>query len=177
MQRPSTALFDAALLDSASRSIVLRRTLSSLLVIFAATLSSVPAPVQGATDTSTSGAPQAAALPTGFIERIADVNGVKINYKIGGHGPVVILLHGYAETSHMWVPLLPLLAKTRTVIAPDLRGAGDSERPPGGYDKKTLAVDIRELVHQLGYEQQVEVVGHDIGLMVAYAYAAQYLPR
>jgi len=134
----------------------------------------VPAPVQGATDTSTSGAPQAAALPTGFIERIADVNGVKINYKIGGHGPVVILLHGYAETSHMWVPLLPLLAKTRTVIAPDLRGAGDSERPPGGYDKKTLAVDIRELVHQLGYEQPVEVVGHDIGLMVAYAYAAQY---
>ena len=87
---------------------------------------------------------------------------------------MVMLLHGYAETSHMWIPLLPLLATSHTVIAPDLRGAGDSERPTGGYDKKTMAVDIRELVRRLGYDQQVEVVGHDIGLMVAYAYAAQY---
>src|SRR5258705_1136301 len=119
-------------------------------------------------------APASVRLPKGVTEKVVAVDGVKINYKIGGTGPVVVLLHGYAETSHMWVPLLPLLAKTRTVIAPDLRGAGDSERPPGGYDKKTLAVDIRELVHKLGYDQPVEVVGHDIGLMVAYAYAAQY---
>ena len=112
-------------------------------------------------------------LPAGFTEKSATVNGVKINYKIGGQGPVVVLLHSYAQTSHMWLPLLPVLAKSCTVIAPDLRGAGKSERPEGGYDKKTMAKDIRELVHQLGFNE-VSIVGHDIGLMVAYAYAAQY---
>jgi pimeloyl-ACP methyl ester carboxylesterase len=66
-----------------------------------------------------------------------------------------------------------VLAKSHTVIAPDLRGAGNSERPQGGYDKKTMGQDIRELVHQLGFNE-VSIVGHDIGLMVAYAYAAQY---
>src|SRR6202162_209252 len=73
----------------------------------------------------------------------------------------------------MWMPLMPLLATSHTVISPDLRGAGGSERTRGGDDKKTMAKDIRGLVHQLGYEQ-VSVVGHDIGLMVAYAYTAQY---
>ena len=101
------------------------------------------------------------------------MDGVKINYKIGGRGPVVVLLHGYTQTSHMWIPLMPLLAASHTVIAPDLRGAGASERAKDGYDKKTLAKDIRTLVRQLGHEQ-VQLVGHDIGLMVAYAYAAQY---
>jgi len=115
----------------------------------------------------------AARLPKGFTETIANVDGVKINYKIGGRGPVVVLLHGYAQTSHMWIPLMPLLAASHTVIAPDLRGAGGSERAKDGYDKKTMAKDIRSLVRQLGYEQ-VQLVGHDIGLMVAYAYAAQY---
>ena len=113
------------------------------------------------------------ALPKGVTEKRANVDGVRINYKIGGRGPAVVLLHGYAQTSHMWMPLMPLLAASHTVIAPDLRGAGGSARPPDGYDKKTLAKDIRGLVHQLGHEQ-VKVVGHDIGLMVAYAYAAQY---
>src|SRR5947208_1318588 len=116
-----------------------------------------------------------ARLPKGFTETIANVDGVKINYKIGGRGPVVVLLHGYAQTSHMWIPLMPLLAASHTVIAPDLRGAGGSERAKDGYDKKTMAKDIRSLVRQLGYEQ-AQLVGHDIGLMVAYAYAAQY-PR
>ncbi|MGH9532109.1 MAG: alpha/beta fold hydrolase [Terriglobales bacterium] len=115
----------------------------------------------------------AARLPQGFAEKVASVEGVRINYKIGGQGPVVVFLHGYTQTSHMWTPLLPLLAKSHTVIAPDLRGAGGSERTLDGYDKKTLAKDIRGLVHQLGYSQ-VSVVGHDIGLMVAYAYAAQF---
>src|SRR6058998_2900867 len=115
----------------------------------------------------------AARLPKGFTEKSANVNGVRINYKIGGRGSVVVLIHGYAQTSHMWTPLMPLLAMSHTVIAPDLRGAGGSERTQDGYDKKTLAKDIRGLVHQLGYVQ-VQVVGHDIGLMVAYAYAAQY---
>jgi pimeloyl-ACP methyl ester carboxylesterase len=117
----------------------------------------------------------AARLPKGFTERKARVNGVTISYKIGGQGPAVVLLHGYAQTSHMWRPLMPLLAPSHTVVAPDLRGAGGSARPPAGYDKKTMARDIHGLVRQLGH-RRVTVVGHDIGLMVAYAYAAQY-PR
>jgi pimeloyl-ACP methyl ester carboxylesterase len=112
-------------------------------------------------------------LPKGFTEKSASVNGVRINYKIGGRGPAVVLLHGYTQTSHMWMPLAPLLATSHTVIAPDLRGIGRSERTAGGYDKKTMATDIHELVRQLGHDR-VDVVGHDIGLMVAYAYAAQY---
>jgi len=118
-------------------------------------------------------APQAAPLPKGFTEKSAKVNGVRINYKIGGKGPVVVLLHGYAQTSHMWLPLMPLLARSHTVIAPDLRGIGGSERTKDGYDKKNMAKDVRELVRQLGHEK-MQLVGHDIGLMVAYAYAAQY---
>ena len=108
-----------------------------------------------------------------FKETSATVNGVRINYKIAGSGPAVLLLHGYAQTSHMWLPLMPRLASSHTVIAPDLRGIGASERAAQGYDKKTMAQDIHELVRQLGHKQ-VTVVGHDIGLMVAYAYAAQY---
>jgi pimeloyl-ACP methyl ester carboxylesterase len=114
-----------------------------------------------------------ARLPRGFVEKRANVDGVTINYKVGGQGPVVVLLHGYAQTSHMWTPLMSVLATAHTVIAPDLRGAGGSARLPAGYEKKTLARDIRGLVAKLGH-QQVMVVGHDIGLMVAYAYAAQY---
>src|SRR6201993_2927829 len=140
----------------------------------AVALTSMPALAQGAAQAcSPTVAPKAEQLPAGFTEKSATVNGVRIHYKIGGQGPAVVLLRGYAETSHMWLPLMPLLAKGHTVIAPDLRGAGDSERPEGGYDKKTMAKDIRELVQQLGYKQ-VSLVGHDIGLMVAYAYAAQY---
>ncbi|PYO37482.1 MAG: alpha/beta hydrolase, partial [Candidatus Rokuibacteriota bacterium] len=77
-----------------------------------------------------------------FREHSADVNGVRINYKIGGNGPVVALLHGYTQTSHMWIPLISVLATSHTVIAPDLRGAGASARTEDGYDKKTLAKDI-----------------------------------
>jgi pimeloyl-ACP methyl ester carboxylesterase len=115
-----------------------------------------------------------AQTPAGVVQKTAVVDGVTIAYKVAGTGPVVVLLHGYAQTSHMWLPLMPALAATHTVIAPDLRGAGGSQRPAGGYDKKTMAVEIRALVRQLGYSQPVQVVGHDIGLMVAYAYAAQY---
>ena len=85
----------------------------------------------------------------------------------------MVLLHGYAETGHMWNPLMPSLAERHTVIVPDLRGAGSSARPEAGYDKKNMAVDIHELTRSLGFDR-VSVAGHDIGLMVAYAYAAQF---
>ena len=106
-------------------------------------------------------------------DRFANVNGVRLHYLVAGKGDPVILLHGYAQNSHMWRPLIPQLAKTHTVIAPDLRGFGQSSKPMTGYDKKTMAQDIHALAQSLGYQHEV-VVGHDIGLMVAYAYAAQY---
>ncbi len=103
----------------------------------------------------------------------ADVNGVRLHYLAAGQGSPIILLHGYAQTSRMWRPLIAELAKTHTVIAPDLRGFGSSSKPERGYDKKSMAQDVHALVAKLGL-QRVGVVGHDIGLMVAYAYAAQY---
>src|SRR5712675_2449516 len=103
----------------------------------------------------------------------AKVNGVRLHYLTAGTGETVILLHGYAETSHMWRPLIAKLAGTHTVIAPDLRGAGQSSTPADGYTKAAMAQDIHALAMSLGY-QNVKIVGHDIGLMVAYAYAAQY---
>jgi len=111
--------------------------------------------------------------PAGFAERFAEVNGVRLRYLIGGKGSPVILLHGYTQTSHMWRPLMQPLARRHTVIVPDLRGAGGSAKPESGYDKKNMAVDIHELTSSLGFDR-VSIVGHDIGLMVAYAYAAQF---
>ncbi len=105
--------------------------------------------------------------------RFANVNGVRLHYLVAGKGHPVILLHGYAQNSHMWRPLIPELAKTHTVLAPDLRGFGQSSKPANGYDKKTMAQDIHALALSLGLKSAT-VVGHDIGLMVAYAYAAQY---
>ena len=112
-------------------------------------------------------------VSAGFAERFAEVNGVRLHYFIGGKGSTVVLLHGYAQTSHMWFPIMPLLAQRHTVIVPDLRGAGGSAKPESGYDKKNMAVDIHELTSSLGFDR-VSIVGHDIGLMVAYAYAAQF---
>ena len=108
-----------------------------------------------------------------IASRTAGVDGVKLHYMTAGHGPTVILLHGYAETSRMWKPIIPLLAEKFTVIAPDLPGIGDSAIPTNGLDLKTAAVRIHALAHSLGVEK-ARVVGHDIGLMVAYAYAAQF---
>ena len=105
--------------------------------------------------------------------RFARVSGTRLHYLTAGTGEPVFLLHGYAQNSHMWRPLIAELAKTRTVIAPDLRGFGQSAKPPQGYDKKTMARDIHALAASLGYDR-VSVAGHDIGLMVAYAYAAQF---
>ena len=106
-------------------------------------------------------------------DRFATVGGVRLHYLEAGKGEPVILLHGYAQNSHMWRPLMIELAKTRLVIAPDLRGFGQSSKPARGYDKKTMAQDVHALAASLGFNS-ASVVGHDIGLMVAYAYAAQY---
>ena len=117
--------------------------------------------------------PPAAARPARLVERFAKVNGVRLRYLLGGQGSAVVLLHGYAETGHMWRPIMPMLAARHTVVVPDLRGAGRSAKPASGYDKKNMAVDVHELVHALKIDR-ARIVGHDIGLMVAYAYAAQF---
>jgi pimeloyl-ACP methyl ester carboxylesterase len=105
--------------------------------------------------------------------REAEVQGVKLHYLTSGHGAPLLLLHGYAETSLMWRPLMPSFTERFTVIAPDLPGIGDSAIPADGLDMKAAAVRIHALMSSLGF-QKAEVVGHDIGLMVAYAYAAMY---
>jgi len=123
--------------------------------------------------TLAAGALAHAAPPAGFADKNADVNGTKIHYLVGGKGTPVVLLHGYTQTGHMWQPILADLAKTHTVIVPDLRGTGGSAKAPGGYEKADMAKDIHELVKLISKEPAT-VVGHDIGMMVAYAYAAQY---
>src|SRR4051794_21078567 len=110
---------------------------------------------------------------TQIKSRFSKINGVRLHCLAAGQGEPVILLHGYAQTSHMWRSLIVELARTHTVIAPDLRGFGQSAKPAVGYDKKTMAQDIHALAVSLGFERG-GIVGHDIGLMVAYAYAAQF---
>jgi len=105
--------------------------------------------------------------------KFAEVNGVRLHYLTAGEGDPVVLLHGYAQTSHMWLPLIAKLADKHMVIAPDLRGFGQSSAPDDGYTKAAMAQDIHALVKSLNYDR-IRLVGHDIGLMVAYAYAAQY---
>ena len=105
--------------------------------------------------------------------RFAKIEGKKLQYLIAGEGPAVILLHGYTQTSRMWRPLIEKLKDKFTVIAPDLPGIGDSDVPKNGSDMKTAAVRVHALAKSLGITN-ARVVGHDIGLMVAYAYAAQF---
>jgi pimeloyl-ACP methyl ester carboxylesterase len=114
--------------------------------------------------------PAAAQAPQ---SRFAEANGVRMHYLIAGKGDPIVLLHGYAETSRMWLPLIAKLAANHTVIAPDLRGFGSSAAPADGYTKAAMARDVHALIAGLKY-LKVKIVGHDIGLMVAYAYAAQY---
>lgn len=113
-------------------------------------------------------------LPSSFQARtIHSPAGAEIFVRFGGSGPVVVLLHGYAENSDSWAPLAADLMKDHTVVVPDLRGIGRSSIPTGGYDKKTQATDIRAVVTALGFDRTF-VVAHDIGNMVAYAYTATY---
>lgn len=111
--------------------------------------------------------------PANFKSKMASVNGINIHYVIGGEGEPLVLIHGFGQNWYMWNRLLPELSKHFTVIAPDLPGVGESDKPKNGYDKKTMAAVIHALVNQLGF-QKINLAGHDIGLMVAYAYAVQY---
>jgi pimeloyl-ACP methyl ester carboxylesterase len=113
-------------------------------------------------------------LPSTFQPRtIHSPAGADIFVRSGGTGPVLLLIHGYAENSDSWAPLAADLMRDHTVVVPDLRGIGRSSKTESGYDKKTQAQDMRAVVTALGYDKTV-VVAHDIGNMVAYAYAATY---
>src|SRR5438128_9971387 len=100
--------------------------------------------------------------------RFATVNGVRLHYLEAGTGSPSILLHGFGETSHMWLPLIPKLAVNHRVIAPDLRGSGRSGVPDSGYDKVTMARDIHALAQSHGWPS-IRIVGPDLRSMVAYA--------
>ncbi len=114
------------------------------------------------------------ALPEGFARSTARVGEIDVNYVRGGSGEPLVLLHGYPQNWYMWRRVLPAFADRYTIVAPDLRGAGGTTAPAHGYDKRTMAGDVHGLVTQLGLDRGVRVVGHDIGTMVAYAYAARY---
>jgi len=112
-------------------------------------------------------------FPASFRTQNIQTDGAKLHVRVGGQGPAVVLLHGFGDTGDMWAPLAADLARDHTVVVPDLRGMGLSSRPAGGYDKRTQAGDIRSVLTALGIDRAA-VVGHDIGTMVAYAYAARY---
>ena len=112
-------------------------------------------------------------FPPSFRVQDIKTDGATIHVRVGGKGPAVVLLHGFGDTGDMWAPLATDLARNHTVVVPDLRGMGLSSHPEDGYDKRTQAADIRSVLTQLGIDHAA-VVGHDIGTMVAYAYAARY---
>lgn len=113
-------------------------------------------------------------MPDGFeTMTVKTADGTDIFVRHGGSGPAALLIHGFGDIGDMWGPLAAVLAKDHTVIVPDLRGMGHSSQPQDGYDKKTQAADMRAVLTALG-QDHVVVIGHDIGTMVAYAYAASY---
>ena len=125
---------------------------------------------------ATSASAEVAPFPATFRTQDIPVEGATLHVRVGGKGPAVVLLHGFGDTGDMWVPVATDLVKDHTVVVSDLRGMGLSSIPEGGYDKKTQAGDIRGVLAALGIEHSV-VIGHDIGTMVAYAYAARYRDR
>lgn len=112
-------------------------------------------------------------FPSSFRVQDIQTDGATIHVRVGGKGPAVVLLHGFGDTGDMWSPLAADLARNHTVVVPDLRGMGLSSHPESGYDKRTQATDVRAVLTKLGIDHAA-VVGHDIGTMVAYAYAARY---
>jgi pimeloyl-ACP methyl ester carboxylesterase/quercetin dioxygenase-like cupin family protein len=126
----------------------------------------LPAPVQA----------QVEPLPSAFHTQEIPTPGATLHVRVGGRGPAVLLLHGYGETGDMWTALAVNLVRDHTVVIPDLRGLGLSSRPAGGYDKKTQAVDMAAVLDALKIDR-VDLITHDIGNMVGYAFAAQYPGR
>ncbi len=102
-----------------------------------------------------------------------EINGIRMHYVTAGLGEPVVLLHGFPETWYAWRKIIPALATRHMVIAPDLRGCGDTDRPDAAFDKRMAAEDIHQLVQHLDVGP-VNLVGHDVGTMVSYAYAATY---
>ncbi|MFD9408436.1 alpha/beta fold hydrolase [Streptomyces sp. NPDC059989] len=115
----------------------------------------------------------AASLEGGFTSHHAEVNGTRLHYVEGGSGEPLVLLGGWPQTWWQWNKVMPALARRYRVIAVDLRGMGGSAKPEGGYDKKTMAADLRALLTHLGLER-AHIAGHDIGAMVAYSFAANH---
>jgi pimeloyl-ACP methyl ester carboxylesterase len=117
--------------------------------------------------------PGLAMLGGGFVSGTAQANGTTLHYVRGGTGPAIILLHGFPEDWYAYHRVMPLLAKQFTVVAVDLRGIGGSAATAAGYDAANMAEDVHRLMEYLHFEH-VYVVGHDIGGMVAYAFARRY---
>jgi pimeloyl-ACP methyl ester carboxylesterase len=134
----------------------------------AATTVSAQATPTSSTTAAARSKPDDGRPPAGFSEH--KVAG--IDYVIGGHGPTLVLLHGYPQTWYEWHGILPALAEHYTVIAPSLPGAGRSDAPAAGYDKKSMAAAIHTMLVKTGHDRDIRLVGHDIGTMVAYSYAA-----
>ncbi len=147
------------------------KVLAALVVVLSACLGCSDARGGGGGDGG--GLAECGGQLAGFSHRDVEVDGVRLHYLIGGRGPAVVLLHGFPETWWTWRQVMPLLARTHTVIAPDSRGVGCSSLAPAGYDTQTLARDVHELVRSLGLPR-VALMGHDLGGWVAYAYARQY---
>ncbi|MFM0223468.1 alpha/beta fold hydrolase [Paraburkholderia dipogonis] len=159
----------------------MRLKLTSALLAAALSLTAAPPAAQSAETTAASLAlastsPALAATSAKIHDGKIDVNGVRYHYLLAmGHGTPIVLLHGWGSTSFMWRFVMPqLVARGYTVLAPDLRGLGDTAKPASGYEKANIAEDIHALVAQLNLGPEVQVVGHDMGGMVAYAYAAQH---
>jgi pimeloyl-ACP methyl ester carboxylesterase len=115
-------------------------------------------------------------FPPGTRTELVKTDGATIYVRVVGKGPAVVLLHGFGDTGDMWAPVAKVLVKDHTVVVPDLRGMGLSGHPEGGYDKKTQARDIAQVLDRLKIEK-ADLVTHDIGNMVGYALAAQYPAR
>jgi pimeloyl-ACP methyl ester carboxylesterase len=116
-------------------------------------------------------------FPAGFQTHDIPVNGATIHTRVGGTGPVVVLLHGFGDTGDMWAPLAARLARNHTIVVPDLRGMGLSSHPETGYEKKSEAMDVASVLQALKLGGPVALVTHDIGNMVGYAFAAQNRSR
>jgi pimeloyl-ACP methyl ester carboxylesterase len=138
--------------------------LQLVMIVFGAVLVSLPAVAE------------VPSFPGTFRTQQIATNGARILVRVGGQGPAVVLLHGYGETGDMWAPLAAELVRDHTVVVPDLRGLGLSSRPAEGYDKKTQAGDVAGVLDALKITK-ADLVTHDIGNMVGYAFAAQYPDR